>query len=240
MSNSIVLQVRQELIAAVDAKTKQSFQRFFKEPVVCHGVKSAEVGRITRNWLPTIKLMPKQEVFVLCKELLKSEYCEEGWVAANWAHAKSAEFTQEDFKVFEDWIDKTITNWAECDTFCNHTVGTLVEMYPQLAPNLKEWAQHPNLWMRRAAAVSLILPARKGNFLPFVLELADMMLKDEQDMVQKGYGWLLKEASREHQKEVFEFVFARRAEMPRTALRYTIEKMPVELRARAMEKPARN
>ncbi len=91
--------------------------------------------------------------------------------------------------------------------------------------------------MRRAATVSLILPARSGKFLPLVFDLADLMLLDKQDMVQKGYGWLLKEASHQHQQEVFEFVLARRASMPRTALRYAIEKMPPALRARAMEKP---
>jgi 3-methyladenine DNA glycosylase AlkD len=53
-------------------------------------------------------------------------------------------------------------------------------------------------------------------------------------MVQKGYGWLLKEASKKHQEEVFDFVMRRKAEMPRTALRYAIEKMPIDLKKRAM------
>jgi 3-methyladenine DNA glycosylase AlkD len=55
-------------------------------------------------------------------------------------------------------------------------------------------------------------------------------------MVQKGYGWLLKEESREHQKEVFEYVVRNRQMMPRTALRYAIELMPKELRAEALRK----
>ncbi|MFA5105363.1 MAG: DNA alkylation repair protein [Candidatus Micrarchaeia archaeon] len=55
-------------------------------------------------------------------------------------------------------------------------------------------------------------------------------------MVQKGYGWLLKEASRKHQKEVFDYVCAHRHEMPRTALRYAIELMPKEMRTEAMKK----
>jgi 3-methyladenine DNA glycosylase AlkD len=53
-------------------------------------------------------------------------------------------------------------------------------------------------------------------------------------MVQKGYGWLLKEASRKHQQEVFEFVVKHKRVMPRTALRYAIEKMPQDLRKQAM------
>jgi 3-methyladenine DNA glycosylase AlkD len=59
---------------------------------------------------------------------------------------------------------------------------------------------------------------------------------DEDDMVQKGYGWLLKVASKLNQKKVFEFVYARRLKMPRTALRYAIEKMPESLRKKAMSR----
>ena len=63
-----------------------------------------------------------------------------------------------------------------------------------------------------------------------------MLLNDADDMVQKGYGWLLKEASRKHQKEVFNYVLTNRTAMPRTALRYAIELMPKELKAEAMKK----
>jgi 3-methyladenine DNA glycosylase AlkD len=59
---------------------------------------------------------------------------------------------------------------------------------------------------------------------------------DRDDMVQKGYGWMLKEASKPYQKEVFDFVMRNKAVMPRTALRYAIEKMPADLRAKAMER----
>jgi 3-methyladenine DNA glycosylase AlkD len=63
-----------------------------------------------------------------------------------------------------------------------------------------------------------------------------MLLNDEDDMVQKGYGWLLKEASRKHQKEVLDYVLKNRTEMPRTALRYAIELMPKELKKEAMRR----
>jgi len=88
--------------------------------------------------------------------------------------------------------------------------------------------------MRRAAAVSLIIPARKGKFLHDILEIADILLLDKEDMVQKGYGWMLKEASKKNQREIFEYVFKKRSVMPRTALRYAIEKMPADLKKIAM------
>ena len=90
--------------------------------------------------------------------------------------------------------------------------------------------------MRRAAAVSLIIPAKHGKFLSEAIEIADLLLTDSDDMVQKGYGWLLKEASRQHQAEVFTYVMQNKKEMPRTALRYAIELMPKEMKAEAMKK----
>jgi 3-methyladenine DNA glycosylase AlkD len=66
--------------------------------------------------------------------------------------------------------------------------------------------------------------------------IADQLLTDPDDMVQKGYGWMLKACSQAHQKDVFAYVMKHKKEMPRTALRYAIEKMPEELRKRAMAK----
>ena len=84
--------------------------------------------------------------------------------------------------------------------------------------------------------MSLIVPAKKGCFLQEAFEISDMLLADMDDMVQKGYGWLLKEESRKHQKEVYDYVVKNRKVMPRTALRYAVELMPKELKAEAMKK----
>ena len=90
--------------------------------------------------------------------------------------------------------------------------------------------------MRRASAVSLIIPARKGLFLDTIFEIADNLLLDKDDLVQKGYGWMLKAASESHLPEVFDYVIKNKFIMPRTALRYAIEKMPINLKIIAMEK----
>ena len=65
--------------------------------------------------------------------------------------------------------------------------------------------------------MSLIIPAKKGDFLQDALEISDMLLRDEDDMVQKGYGWLLKEESRKHQKEVLDYVLKNRKKCPHRA-----------------------
>jgi 3-methyladenine DNA glycosylase AlkD len=233
---NVVAGVRRELVENSDEKTKNSFPRFFKEDVKFHGVKAPTVVKIARRRFKEAKPLGKKQVFSMCEALLKSGYCEEAWVAANWAHWMEADFEPADFETFQAWIEKYIDNWAECDTLCNHAVGSFIERYPEYLARLKSWTGSGNRWVKRAAAVSLIVPAKKGMFLEDIFEIAGLLLLDKDDLVQKGYGWMLKEASREHQQEVFEFVLERKALMPRTALRYAIEKMPQELRQEAMAK----
>jgi 3-methyladenine DNA glycosylase AlkD len=115
-------------------------------------------------------------------------------------------------------------------------MGAFIEQYPESIDDLKQWTLSQNRWMRRAAAVSLIVPAKHGKFLKQALEIADLLLTDRDDMVQKGYGWLLKEVSRKHQKDVFDYVMRHKKIMPRTALRYAIELMPKELKGAAMQR----
>jgi len=232
----VIHRIRQDLEAQADPRIQQTSRRFFREKIRCYGLKTATVRAIAKKYWNEIKLREKQEIFALCEELYRSGYIEESFVVSNWAHALSGRYEREDLAVFRRWIDTCITNWASCDGFCNHTVGDFIEQYPECTAELKRWAQSRNRWMRRAAAVSLIVPVKQGKFLEDVFEIADLLQTDRDDMVQKGCGWLLKEASRQHQAEVFAYVKRNRKIMPRTALRYAIELMPEELRAEAMKK----
>ena len=236
MKNSILEQVRLELKNSVDEKTLDTAQHFFKEQITAYGVKVPVVNKISSTFLSEIRSKSKQEVFELCEELWRSGMLEESFIACSWSYAICKKFEPSDFEVFERWVQNYVDNWASCDTLCNHTVGEFIEMYPQFLSKLKEWAPSENRWMRRAAAVTLIIPARKGLFLNDIFEIAELLLADKDDLVQKGYGWMLKAASQAYQTEVVDFVIKYKTTMPRTALRYTIEKMPQEMKAQAMKR----
>jgi len=107
--NDIILEVRKQLKESADEKTKGSFQRFFKEEVKCYGVKSVLVVKIAKENFPEIKNLEKEEIFSLCEEFLKSGFCEEAWIAANWVYWIHDRFEQKDFKTFArgDFIDVT-------------------------------------------------------------------------------------------------------------------------------------
>lgn len=233
---SIPERIKEDLIAGSDEQTRISGERFFREDVKLYGVKSAMTERIAKEYFREIKERPKNEIFLMCEELWKSGYLEEAGIACNWSYFVHKRYEPTDFEIFERWISKYVTNWAACDTLCNHSVGTLVEMYPEKINDLKRLAHSKNRWTKRASAVSLIIPARKGMFLNDIFEIAEILITDTDDMVRKGYGWMLKAASQAHQDKVFDFVMNHRTIMPRTSLRYAVEKMPADLKLRAMAK----
>jgi 3-methyladenine DNA glycosylase AlkD len=235
MMENILEELRKELVKNADEKTLSTSQGFFKETIKSYGVKVPTVHKLSREWFNFIGHESKTKIFDRCEQLWKSGYLEESFVACNWSYYLHKKYEPADFNVFERWIAEYVNNWASCDTLCNHTVGEFIEMYPEYLAKLKEFAVSENRWVRRAAAVTLIVPARKGKFLPEILEIAAILLTDKDDLVQKGYGWMLKAASQANQQAIFDFVMERKAVMPRTALRYAIEKMPEELRHRAMD-----
>lgn len=233
---AIITKIREALVAAADEKTRQQSEYFFKEEITVYGVKSATVQKIAKDFFAEIKDNPKAEILAACEKLWQSGYMEESFVACVWSEKLGKKLEPADFETLERWIKNYVSNWASCDTLCNHTVGDFVMKYPEFIAKLKEFAHSENRWVKRAAAVSLIIPARKGLFQKEIFEIADTLLMDSDDLVQKGYGWMLKAASQYDQQAVFEYVMSKKAVMPRTALRYAIEKMPEELRKMAMQK----
>jgi len=139
---------------------------------------------------------------------------------------------------FDAWIDKYIDNWATCDHICTRLFGYMLMTYPTLVPRMHKWSRSKNLWYRRASAVSFVNPVKKEMYFKDVIRIATTLLHDEEDLVQKGYGWLLKEmskVSKNYQKDVYDFVTSHADTMPRTAFRYALEKMPNNLRKKAMK-----
>lgn len=227
--------LREALIKNTD-KIKQKRNEDFFIGIKTYGLKNADVHRLSRDFFTRISDKSKTNVFVLCEDLWKSGYIEESFVACNWSYEVRRQFEENDIKLFEQWIDKYVTNWASCDTFCNHTVGEPIMKFTSWIEELKNWTKSKNRWLKRGAVVSLVIPARRGLFINDILKIAESVLTDSDDMVQKGYGWMLKEASKKHQAEVFDFVMKNKSAMPRTALRYAIEKMPHDMRTEAMKK----
>lgn len=230
-----ITNLRKQLHTSIDPQSQKSYPRFFKEPVKFYGIPSSTLQKISKATRKEIKDLDKKTIFWLCETLFKSDYCEESFIASSLTYELRKQYEEKDFLIFQWWIEQYINNRAKCDTFCNHTVGAFIEQFPSSIAQLKQRTRSSNRRVKRAAAVSLIVPARRGKFLAEIFEIADSLLMDDDDMVQKGYGRMLKVASQSHQQEVFDYIMKHKAIMPRTALRYAIEKMPKELKEKVMK-----
>jgi len=238
--NKIISDIRKELKQNVEPTYRQGAIRYFKEKIDLWGVRTPIVRKISRKHFTKIKNLPKEKIFKLAEELFQSGKNEEATIATDWVYRTKKQYQISDFKIFEQWLKKYIDNWGKCDDFCTHPMHHFIEEFPEVIPKIKKWTRSKNRWLRRAAAVSFITTkgsyyTTKGN-LKDIFEIADTLLEDKDDLVQKGYGWMLKAASLGDQKAIFDYVIKHKDRMPRTALRYAIEHMPPKQKKKAMAK----
>lgn len=236
MTSDVHQAICAEIKASASSARRESTMLFFKHDLKCYGVSNPDSQKIGRKYISTLKGEDKQTIWELCESLFKSEYLEESLIACQIVFAQRKNYTESDFYVFEKWLIKYINNWAECDTFCNKVIGEMLFKFPNTVNLVKCWSLSENLWVRRASAVSFIYPAKKNTYVDDQFEIALILLEDKEDMVQKGYGWMLKVLSSTRPYDVYKFVQTYKSRMPRTALRYAIEKMPVEMRVESMKK----
>jgi 3-methyladenine DNA glycosylase AlkD len=234
--DKIIQEIREELEKSAEEEYLQSVQRFFKEEVKLLGVRIPVLRKISQKYFKSIKERSKQEIFNLCEKLLESGWGEERGIAFDWAYRLRDKLEEKDFPLLESWLKKYVSNWGACDSLCCGALGYFIHQYPEYFAKVQKWAVSKNRWERRASAVVMIYSIDQKISLEPVFEIADILLLDEDDMVQKGYGWMLKVASNHEPKKVFEYVMKNKKEMPRTALRYAIEKMSPDLKKQAMVK----
>jgi len=223
------------MIRRLEAQSDPEFAtgqfHYFQEAVRPMGVRghivkqaAGEAWRAVRNWP-----VPERNRFMA--ELWKDGRLESGAVACHAYRRFAKQCGAREFKLFEQWIDRFVGNWAHCDGVASFLVAACLEKEPELLTRLPPWTGSTNRWKRRAAAVSLVPAARKGQHTGFILELAQMLVHDEDDMVRKGLGWVLKDAWPKRPNEVSRFLETHARALPRLVLRIAMEKMTPEARS---------
>jgi 3-methyladenine DNA glycosylase AlkD len=121
-------------------------------------------------------------------------------------------------------------NWATTDAICGALVGPLIVQFPELGARLRVWSRDRNMWVRRASIVGLIPRARRGESLDLVYEIAKRLHAGREDLIQKAVGWTLREAGKTDPDRLERYLRANGRSIPRTTLRYAIERFPAEKR----------
>jgi 3-methyladenine DNA glycosylase AlkD len=133
-----------------------------------------------------------------------------------------AQFGDREFRMFESWLDR-ISSWADHDALVHDLIAPMVVAKPARVKHAFRWAKSPKHWHRRAACVALIRGTRAKMFFPEIVKLSDSLLADEDDMVQKGLGWLLRETAKYDPKRTVPYLMKIRGRAPRLVLRTACE-----------------
>jgi len=146
------------------------------------------------------------------------------------------DFAPRHLAMWKRWLAANdAANWATTDAICGLLIGPLLVAHPELLPRLRTWSQHRSVWVRRASVVGLLVPLRKGLALDLGYANAARLHGDRADLIQKAVGWMLREAGKIDQPRLERYLRANGTTIPRTTLRYAIERFPPSKRHELLE-----
>jgi len=216
-----------ELLA--DPEQAIFLQRFFKtgkgqygEGDVFYGIKVPQTRQIAKEF--------KQISFAELIKVLKNPVHEIRLCGLMILVEQFKKAKEEDRKKIVDfYLSNTqyINNWDLVDLSCYHILGTYLLDKPR--DILYSLAESSNMWEQRIAIVGTLAFIRKNEFED-TLAISKMLLNHKQDLIHKAVGWMLREVFKRDETVVLDFIETHYSQMPRTALRYAIEKLPEEKR----------
>jgi len=225
-SSEIASQIRCSLKSGGSSEHAAGLQWFFQEEIKSRGWYTADLRREARRVRRAIMKQYGLDFLVkVADELFAGSVLEEKVAAVFLLEKLDADFGDREFKLFDTWIDR-ITSWADHDALVHDLISPLVVAQPARAKAARRWAKSRNRWRRRAACVALIRAARVKMLFPEITRLADFLLTDEDDMVQKGLGWLLRETAKYDARRTVPYLIKVRGRAPRLVLRTACETLP--------------
>jgi 3-methyladenine DNA glycosylase AlkD len=234
---SVANEIRQTLKAGGSATRSTSVQRFFKEEVQSHGWRTADLRRASIRWRREI-LQQSDLKFLLrvADNLFAGTINDEKNVAVFLLENIIAGFGDEEFELLESWLPR-ISNWSDHDALVHYLIAPMMVAKPARARRVFRWAKSPNRWCRRAACVALIQGTRRKMFFSEITKLGERLLSDEDDMVQKGLGWLLRETAKADARSTLPYLLSIRERAPRLVLRTACETLSGGIRKRVLTAP---
>jgi 3-methyladenine DNA glycosylase AlkD len=207
---------------------------YFKdyEDVQFYGLAVPETRDVEREFFISVKgSWTLEDALALCDLLICERQMEAKQIGIEVLARFKRQFTPAMLKPIKGWLaDDHCGNWATTDALCSLVLAPLLQKHPELITQLKRWTREKNLWVRRASAVPLTGMARRGQHLDDAYKIAEALLGYPEDLIHKATGWLLREAGKADSIRLEAFLLSRGPRIPRTALRYAIEKFSPEKR----------
>src|SRR5580692_6345005 len=232
--SELAAQIRKMLKSGGSPDHAAGVQWFFQAEIKSHGWYTADLRRAARSFRREIrKEFGLDFVVRVADELFSGSVLEEKIAAVFLLEKLDAEFGDREFKLLESWLDR-ISSWADHDALVHDLIAPMVASSPARVKNVFRWAKSRNRWHRRAACVALIRGTRAKMFFTEIKRLTAMLLADEDDMVQKGLGWLLRETAKYDAKRTLPYLLKIRDRTPRLVLRTACETLPKAMKKRVL------
>jgi 3-methyladenine DNA glycosylase AlkD len=230
----LAAEIRHFLKAGGSQDRARGVQRFFKERVQSHGWHTADLRRASQRLRREIlKQFGLSFLLDVADRLFAGTVNEEKTVAVFLLENMTGKFGDAEFKLLESWLPR-ISNWSDHDALVHYLIAPMIVAKPSRASKVFCWAKSPNRWLRRAACVALIQGARRKMFLSEVIRSSDHLLSDEDDMVRKGLGWLLREAVKADPKRTLPYLMCIRKRASRLVLPTACETLSPAVRKRIL------
>jgi 3-methyladenine DNA glycosylase AlkD len=230
----IAAHIRRVLKDGGSAPLAEDTQRFFKEYVPNHGWRTADLRKLARRFSRAlVDEGGTERAVAIADQLFEGSNGTEKTFAVLLLENHVGRMGDREFRLFETWLPR-ITNWSDHDALVHYLIGPMMATEAARAERVFRWARSKNRWLRRAAAVALIQGTRKHRFEAETVRLTGLLLDDEDDMVQKGLGWLLREFAKADARRALPFLMKIRGQAPRLVLRTACETLPQEQRARVL------
>jgi 3-methyladenine DNA glycosylase AlkD len=222
--------LRTVLKTGASAPHTAEVEHFFKNEIQSRGWYTDEIRKAARRFSRTIANDAGIDyLFDVCDELFRGNVLEEKVLAVLMLEDKVADLREAHFKRLVGWLDR-VSTWADHDGLVSYLIGPLLVVDPKRTRLALQWAKAPDTWHRRAAAVSLIRGVRKQMFARETKAVTAALLEDDDLMVQKGSGWLLREQAKYDREHALPLLRSIRAKAPRLVLRTACETLPAELK----------
>ena len=233
---SLAAEIRRLLKDGGSPEHATGVQWFFKEEVKSHGWYTAKLRSAAIQSHRQIRQEYGLDVLLQVADKLFAGGVLDEKVFAVFLLAKLTDnFGDAEFRLFESWLSR-ISSWADHDGLVHYLIAPLVAAKPARSSRVFHWAKSRNRWHRRAACVALIQGTRQKLFFPEIKRLSNLLLSDDDDMVQKGLGWLLRETAKADAKRTVPYLMSIRERAPRLVLRTACETLPVADRERILAK----
>ena len=227
--------ITNKLQALSDAEKREIFPKFFKAGKGEYGEGDRFLGVTVPN-IRAIAKLHKDVSIEEIRELIQSEWHEVRLCAliimVEKSKKKDEALRKELFNLYLSQT-KRINNWDLVDLSCRFIIGEY--LLDKSRDILYQLAQSPLLWDNRIAIVSTYAFIRKGQ-LEDTYALSDLMIHHPHDLMHKAIGWMLREAGKRDSNRLYDYVMNHRADMPRTMLRYAIEKFSPKERSMLMKR----